>query len=220
MAYKVESATGHALKPGDKLFLDANIWINILSPRVVTPYKIKQYITLFEKILARDDVKIIVPMMLIYELINLIIKDVYFYTFTEKNGLKRDEIPSDYYKKAFRPSQEYINSFKELTDEFSSYANHIEFVDDGLGKDITKESILNNIDQYFDFNDNFYYQLALQRGYSIVTDDKDFWREDVIIITANEVLLNKQTQIDIEKNASKEVIPFGSFKISNRISKP
>lgn len=219
MAYKVESASGHTLEPGEKLFLDANIWINILSPPVVTPYKVKQYFILFEKILARNDVKIMVPLMLMSEVINRIIKDVYFYTFAEKNGLSKDKIPGDYYKKVFRPSPEYINSFKELTDEFSSYARHIEFVDDGLEKDVTKDSVLNNIDQYFDFNDNFYYQLALQRGYAIVTDDKDFWRENVVIITGNQTLLDKQTKINIEKNAGKKVTPFGTFKVENRTDK-
>ncbi|PZO32362.1 MAG: hypothetical protein DCE86_07595, partial [Flavobacteriaceae bacterium] len=173
------------------------IWINILTAPSKTSYKIKIYISFFEKILARNDIKIVVPIILMSEIINRIIRDVYFLTFAKKNNLEKPNIPLDYFKSVFRPSQEYIDSFNLIIDEFKSYSTHIEFINDGLGSDISKESIFENIDQHFDFNDNFYYQLALARNYKIVTDDKDFWRENVMIITENETLLNKQTKIHI-----------------------
>ncbi|KQS50049.1 MAG: hypothetical protein KAF41_12640 [Flavobacterium sp.] len=197
MAFNIVSAKNHTLESGTHYFLDANIWINILTAPSKTSYKIKIYISFFEKILARNDIKIVVPIILMSEIINRIIRDVYFLTFAKKNNLEKPNIPLDYFKSVFRPSQEYIDSFNLIIDEFKSYSTHIEFINDGLGSDISKESIFENIDQHFDFNDNFYYQLALARNYKIVTDDKDFWRENVMIITENETLLNKQTKIHI-----------------------
>ena len=204
MAFDIVSAKSHALESGKQYFLDANIWINILAAPSNPTHKIKNYIAFFEKILARDDVKIIVPMLLISEVVNRIIRDVYFLTFAKKNNLERPNIPSDYFKKVFRPSQEYINSFTLIIDDLNTYASHIMFVNDGFTIDVAAEAALQNIDQHFDLNDNYYYQLALARDYKIVTDDGDFWREDVTIITENQTLLNRQVQIQIADQAAKK----------------
>lgn len=220
MAYKIESVFNHKIESKNKYFLDANIWINILAAPQKPKYRIKSYLDFFDKLLISNDIKIVVPMLLISEVVNRIIRDVYFASYLNKNGLNPSNIDRTYFKEKFRPSQEYIDSYNILIDDFNSYNPIIEFVNDGLGVELSSNDILENVDQHFDFNDNFYYQLALKRNYIVVTDDGDFWRENVTIVSNNKALLDKQTAISIRENSSKEVIKFGSFNIRNRIDDP
>lgn len=220
MAYKIESVFNHKIVSGNYYFLDANIWINILTAPQTPSYRIKSYLDFFEKLLITKDVKIVMPMLLISEVVNRVIRDVNYHSFLKKNGLNYSNVDRTYFKEKFRPSQDYIDSYNVLIDDINSYNPIIEFVSDGLGVELSNHDILENIDQYFDFNDNFYYQLAIKRNYIVVTDDGDFWRENVVIITNNKTLLEKQTAISIKENSNKEVIKFGSFNVRNRIDDP
>lgn len=204
MPYNITSAKFYKLEAGGKYFLDANIWINVLSPPNNPSYKTQQYYKVFDKILNDDTTKIIVPTLLVSEVINRILKMVYFPEFLRKNGTNKKDINQEYYKDIFRPSDYFIESYEVLTNDFIAYNDSIEFVNDGLGGEITYKDILENPPTNLDFNDNYYYNLALKRGYIVVTDDNDFWVQDVKIVTQNDTLLAKQTAENIriykEKN--------------------
>lgn len=198
MAYNITSARYYNLEEGSKYFLDANIWIFILSPSNNPPHRIKKYLELFEKILDNGSLKIVVPTLLISEVINRVIKNVYYPEFLRKKGTNKKDINPEYYKEIFRPSQDYKDSYALLTDDFIAYNESIEFINDGLGSEINYEDILLNPPTDLDFNDNYYYNLALKRNYIIITDDKDFWVENVKIITQSANLLERQNSINME----------------------
>jgi predicted nucleic acid-binding protein len=199
MAYNITSAKFYRLQAEKKYFLDANIWIFILSPSNKPPHRIAKYLELFEEILKNSTVKIVVPSLLISEVINRIIKSVYYPEFLRKKGINIKDVNQEYYKDTFRPSQEYKDSYVMLTDDFIAYSENIELVNDGLGTEINYDDILVNPPTNLDFNDNYYYSLALKRDYIVITDDKDFWVEGIKVVTQNTTLLDKQTAINIQE---------------------
>ncbi|PZR24444.1 MAG: hypothetical protein DI539_00260 [Flavobacterium psychrophilum] len=198
MSYHISSAKFYKLEKGAKYFLDANIWIFILSPPNKPPHRIKQYLSLFDEILQDDSIKIVVPTLLISEVINRILKMVHYPDFLRKNGTSKADINQEYYKDVFRPSQAYKDSYAVLTDDFIAYSSSIELVNDGLGTEIDYSDILENPPTDLDFNDNYYYNLALKRNYIVISDDKDFWVENIKIITQNNTLLEKQNKVNME----------------------
>lgn len=199
MAYNITSAQFYRLQAEKKYFLDANIWIFILSPPNKPPHRIAKYLELFEEILKNSTVKIVVPSLLISEVINRIIKSVYYPEFLRKKGINIKDVNQEYYKDTFRPSQEYKDSYVMLTDDFIAYSESIELVNDGLGTEINYDDILVNPPTNLDFNDNYYYSLALKRDYIVITDDKDFWVEGIKVVTQNATLLGKQTAINMQE---------------------
>lgn len=197
MAFLIESAKGHAIKADALYFFDSNIWIKIITSPQLPSHKDRIYQQLFEKVILNKKAKIVVPLILMSEVINRILRDVYMVTYANAKGIKGG-IPPSYFKMVFRPTAEYLTGYHEIIDEFKTYGDHIIFVNDGFSTDVDTANVLDNVCDKFDFNDNFYFELAKSRGYYVVTDDGDFWREDVKIITQNADLLAKQAQKNME----------------------
>lgn len=203
MSYQIVNARFYKLESDKKYFLDANIWIFVIAQPNNIPNKIKKYLELFEKILEDSSIKIVVPALLISEVVNRILKSVYYPEFLRKKGIDKNTVGSDYYKTFFRPSQDYVDALSTLTDDFLAYKDHVEFISDGFGDIISQDDILTNISNTLDFNDNYYYHLCQKRNYILVTDDSDYWVEDTKIVTLNNKLIENQNSVNISNQKSK-----------------
>lgn len=192
MSFQISQVQFHSVKAGNQYLLDSNIWIQILSPKNETSFKNKQYYQLFQKIIKNKDVKIILPALLISEVLNRLLREVHMNKFARKNGYKKGQgLPSDFFKDKFRPSPDFKLAYNILCDDIRSYSNSITLVNDSFGTNINYEDVLLNPPQGLDFNDYFYYILAKKNDYIIVTDDKDFWVEDVKMVTENNTIIEK-----------------------------
>ncbi len=195
MSYSYSKASFHSIKNQEKYFLDANIWIKILVPQNKLSYKDKAYLEFFEKLVNNTKVRIIVPALVVSEVINRIIKEVHY----QKHIKKLVSKPSaNYYKNVFRNTEEYRIAYNLICDEFKNYNTSIDLINDEFGSTFKYKHVMYNPPINLDFNDYYYYNLCKKKGYFLVTDDKDFWVENIKVITMNKTLLDKETAILIK----------------------
>jgi PIN domain. len=189
MAYNISLLDNHTIEK-KKYFFDANIWLMILKPPVtLKPYQ-KQYLDFVEKFMkSSQNPKIVIPSLILSEVINRYLRDVGMNIFIDKNGFTN--VNSRFYKEIYRPSEQFKIDYELLCDDIKSYSKHYEFIPDKLGEEFKSKHILSSPPKGLDFNDHYYYLLAKKEKYSIVTDDGDFFVEDVEILTLNSTLYQK-----------------------------
>lgn len=197
MAYNISLLDNHSIEK-KKYFFDANIWLIILKPPFeLTPHQ-KKYLDFVEKFMkSSQNPKIVIPSLVLSEVINRYLRDVGMNKFIKKN--KFTDVDSRFYKEKYRPSDQFKIDYKLLCDDIKNYNNHYEFIPDKLGEEFKSKHILSSPPKSLDFNDHYYYLLAKKENYSIVTDDGDFFVEDVEILTLNSTLYQKMKDSVIPK---------------------
>lgn len=197
MAYNYSKLDKIKAKDNCNYFLDANIWLKVLNPKNNPTFKDKVYISFFDSITQNTKCKIVVPSLVLSEVINRIIREVHYQKHINK--IKKTnptfEPNSDYYKNVFRSSEEYRIAYMLLCDEIKNYHESITLISDGLGSDFKFKHILKDPPAGLDFNDFLYYNICKKNNYTLVTDDKDFWVEDIEILTQSDSLYNKYIAI-------------------------
>ncbi len=189
MPYNIRSIDMVGLQK-KKYFFDSNMWLKILKPKFTLNSTDKKYLDFFQKFKDNtNNPKIVLTALVLSEVINRYLRDVTYSKFCKKNNL--DQNNKSLYKSAYRPSDEFQTDYISLCEDIKAYQNHFELVQDGLSVEIKQKDILTSPSQHLDFNDNYYYKLALKREYILVTDDSDFFVPDVEIITLNNQLLDK-----------------------------
>ncbi len=181
-------------------FFDANFWLKMLRPPFDLTDKDKKYLVFFEKFKNNaNHPRIAVTALVLSEVTNRYLRNVSYIKYLKKNPSA--SVADNHYKEIYRASQQFVQDYNLLCEDIKSYQNLYDLVPDGLGSEIKQKDILTSPPASLDFNDNYYYQLAKKRGYTIVTDDKDFFVQDVEILTLNNVLLDraKATVIPVKK---------------------
>jgi predicted nucleic acid-binding protein len=181
-------------------FFDANLWLKILKPQFNLSARDAKYLEFFEKFKnSPSHPKIAVTTLVLAEVINRYLRDVTYPKFCKKQGQTNPD--KSYYKEVYRASPQFVCDYISLCEDIKAYQNFYNLVADGLGTDIKQKDILTSPPQSLDFNDNYYYKMALKHGFTIVTDDKDFFVEEVEILTFNNQLIEKaKTTIIIKKD--------------------
>lgn len=189
MTYNIKQIDNAGLHK-KKYFFDANLWLKILKPAFHLKGRDIKYMAFFEKFKNHPEhPKIVLTTLVLSEVINRYLRDVTFKSFCKKNGNFSPD-PS-YYKEVYRPSSQFRNDYISLCEDIKTYQNFYELVPDGLATDVKQKDILTSPPISLDFNDLYYYKLALKRGFTIVTDDKDFFVPDVEVFTYNTQLIEK-----------------------------
>lgn len=197
MIYSYSNASYHTLKNGECYLLDANIWLKVLMPKNKPSYNDKEYISFFNRIVENTKVRIILPALVVSEVINRVMRNVYY----KKHLIKlKKEIPSfkedsRYYKDVFRNSEEYRIGYILICDEIKNYSTSIDLINDEFGSTFKFKHILKDPPANLDFNDYYYYNLCKKKNYFLVTDDKDFWIENIKVVTMNKTLLDKSSKL-------------------------
>lgn len=174
-------------------FLDANIWLKVLFPKNNPSRKDRLYRDFFDRIVSNNKSRIVVPALILSEVINRVLREVYYGKHLAKirNANPTFNPDKDYYKNVFRNTEDFRIGYALICDEIKNYHGSISLINDGLGSDFRFKDILKNLPAGLDFNDHYYYKLCKKHNYSLLTDDKDFWVEDVEILTESETLYNK-----------------------------
>jgi len=205
MSYSYFKASSHSVNNQEKYFLDANIWLKVLVPKNKLSYKDKAYLIFFEKLINNTKVRIILPALVVSEVINRIIREVHYkkHIITIQKVTPTFVPPEGYYKNVFRNSQDYQIAYNLICDDIKSYNTSIDLISDEFGSTFKFKHVMSNPPVNLDFNDYYYYNLCKKKGYFLVTDDKDFWVEDVNIVTMSDTLLNKHIATLIHKSPTK-----------------
>lgn len=208
MKYSYSNASTHTVNNYEYYLLDANIWLKVLIPKNNLSYKDKAYLSLFYKIINNTKTRIVLPALVVSEVINRIIRQVYYEKHLNKLRESNSSFVPDnqYYKDVFRRSIDYKIAYNLICDEIRNYNTSIDLINDEFGSTFKFKHILNNPPMSLDFNDYYYYNLCKKKGYFLLTDDKDFWVENVKVVTMSKTLLDKHIAWLIsEKSNSKNL---------------
>lgn len=191
MAYDIKHLDNAKLQ--QKLYLfDSNLWIKIIKPQFHANARTQKYLDFFKKFLKDNaNPKIALPALVLSEVINRIMREVAYTKFLTSKGLKKQDVDPGYYKTTYRKDPHFNTQYQIILDEIRLYHNKYELVNDELGKLLKTNHIITTPASGLDYNDHFYHQLAKKKGYSIITDDIDFFVEDVEILTYNNDLYQK-----------------------------
>src|ERR1043165_6887585 len=188
MTYKIIPLPEGAIEKKNYIF-DANLWLIILKPKMKPSKRELRYLGFFARFKSSPNhPRIMVTSFILSEVINRYLREVSMHKYAEKTG---DEITPDYYKRVYRKTEDFFIQYNVLCDEIRSYHNYYDLVPDELGNIFKSKHILKDLPKGLDFNDHLLYKLAKEKGYSIVTDDGDFFVDGVEVITLNTILLEK-----------------------------
>ncbi|WP_026764432.1 hypothetical protein [Sediminibacterium salmoneum] len=198
MAYNVVHIDS-VINLGPAYFFDANLWLKILKPPINLSRRDEKYLSFVERFKKDpNQPKIIITAFLLSEVINRYLHDVSYKRFCQKQ--KQDSPPKSYYKQVYRVSKDYKNDYINICDDIDSFSSIFILVSDDLGGKIGLAQILQSPMLSLDFNDQYYYLQAKTNGYPIVTDDGDFYVEDVQILTYNQTLIERvKSAIEIKR---------------------
>ena len=198
MSYNIRNID-HVSLSKKQYFFDANLWIIILRPKISPSNTDLKYLQFFKKFINNPNhPRIAVTALVLSEVINRCLREITYPIFTKKQGVSNPD--KSYYKEVYRSSSQFTSDYILLCEDIKTYHNYYDLIPDGLGTEIKQKDILTSPPQSLDFNDNYYNQLALKKGLPIVTNDKDFFVEDVEIITYNSTLLEKaKALVEIKK---------------------
>lgn len=204
MSYTYFKANSHQVQNQESYFLDANIWLKILSPKNNSSFKDRAYLELFAEIIKNTKTRIVVPALVVSEVINRIIREVYYQKHVGKIQKTQPLFKPDasYYKNVYRPSLDYRVAYNLICDDLKSYNASIDLINDEFGSSFKFKHVLSNPPTSLDFNDYYYYNLCKKKDYFLVTDDKDFWVENVKIITMSKTLLDKHIAILVKNKVA------------------
>lgn len=180
-------------------FFDANLWLKILRPQINLSHKDTKYLAFVERFKNDPNKpKIIITAFLLSEVINRYLHDESFTRFCKKQGGGKQD--KRYFKDVYRTSKDYQKDYTNLCDDIYAYSSIFTLVTDDLGARVSIDQLLLNPITSLDFNDHYYYLLAKLNNYPIVTDDGDFFVEDVEILTYNSGLIDKaKATVQIKK---------------------
>ncbi len=180
-----------------KYFVDANIWIYSLQKfEDLEPWEDNYYQFFFDIIDSTQTPKpkVLLSTLLLSEIINTYLRKFAIPEYKLFNNIPTATIID--FKRDYRPTQHYKDSYEKMMDDISSLHASIQFIDD---RSIASNQyiLLNKVIGTFDYNDYLYYSLCVEFNKSerliMVTNDGDFQVNDFEIITSNRTLLNLPT---------------------------
>lgn len=186
MPYKISHLSLHNHGPFI-YFFDANIWLLILGLIPQPDSKQQKYIHFFECVLKSDAI-ILLPAILVSEVVN---RMIYFQMnrYAKKKG---DKVDPSYFKKVYREQPEFKLALQKIYDDFHIYARSCTLINDNFGQQGFGFTDLFTVNApIIEFNDNYLYKLAKHHSAIVITDDGDFFVEDIPVYTLNNTLVNK-----------------------------
>lgn len=175
-------------------FVDANVWIYSLQNFEDLEHWENSYYQFFFDIVDSTldpQPKIILPTLLISEIVNTYLRKFAIPEYKLENGIA-DTTPFEF-KRDYRPTQHYKDSFEKIMDDIQSLHASIKFYNDRLVAN-DQSILLNKSIGEFDYNDYLYYSLCKELNKServiMLTNDGDFKITDFEIITSNRTLLS------------------------------
>lgn len=189
MPFLVDDIRKAQPQDGYKYLFDTNVWLAVLDPIFNDQYY-APYVNFFNGIINdnKSKAKIAMPGLLLSEIINRMLNDIYYKEFCISNPCPVDKNKSWHYKKIYRVSSNYKSDLDDVCASIRDYHAKIEFVSDNLFKYSCKQ-LIKNIPLHLDINDYLFCKMALEQNLIIVTNDADFIIEDIHILTARKELL-------------------------------
>lgn len=164
---------------GDMIFFDANIWLTIYGPSpqhwAITPCS-----SLFKE-LIKNKIDIYTNSLIISEIVNSWVR----IEFNQQRKLVFD--PKEF--KMFRETQKFKDIVEDISINIQNILRLSKRFDSGL-ESIDMEVIISKYASgTYDFNDLVFGEICKANNFILVTNDRDFCKTDVNILTANKYML-------------------------------
>ncbi|MBN3583368.1 PIN domain-containing protein [Algoriphagus aestuarii] len=185
MPVGISRLTEEIPSPDKKYFLDANVWIFALG-NPSSNSNGQEYIDFLDNLLA-NEMEIYSHTILISEVFNALMR-ITFKDFVRIKEYQAGKSLHLDFKKDFRQTEEYLQAFKRFQSDIEAYLPFIRIIDKEYEYEMSY--LIKNLPPTSDFNDYLYYEMAVDLGLVIVTDDKDFNYDGIEILTENRALLN------------------------------
>ncbi|TDQ16897.1 PIN domain-containing protein [Algoriphagus boseongensis] len=187
MSLRISRLSNHKLDGSRKYFLDSNVWIFTLGA-IVNPNPRETAYLSFAENLLQHEIKIQTHTLVFSEVFNALLRNAFddFKSQLKANALDeaaRKKIEGYSLKKHFRGTTEYQTALERIKSDVQAYIPSLEFLDKSY--DLDFEYISKSLTASSDFNDYLYYEMALDLGLTIVTDDGDFNFSGIEILTEN-----------------------------------
>lgn len=184
MSFSIKSIYQLPPEEGKTYLFDANVWKYILlAPQNPAPHE-KAYIDFFDAVInlaanprCRKKPAIHVNGLILSEVYNALMK-TYFEAF--------NKISDQVSFKEYRRTNDYNANLISIKSDLQAYKSYLD-----LSADLVHQPdiILSEMPAFSDFNDHYYYKIAIAKDFSVVTNDGDFMYPNVEIITYNRNLL-------------------------------
>jgi predicted nucleic acid-binding protein len=172
---------------GKHYFLDANVWIFALG-NPSSNSKGQEYIDFLDSLLEKE-FKIYSHTILISEVFNALMR-INFKDFVHTEELRIGKSQKLDFKRDFRQTEEYFQAFSRFQSDIEAYIPFLQMLDKEYNYEMSY--LIKNLPPNSDFNDYLYYEMALDLGLTIVTDDSDFNYGGIEILTENPKLLRSK----------------------------
>ena len=177
-----------------KYFVDANIWIYSLQKfEDLERWEDKYYQFFFDIVdsTITPKPKILLPTLLLSEIINTYLRKFAIPEYRQINNIPAATVID--FKRDYRPTQHYKDSYEKMMDDISSLHSSIQFIDDHSIA-YNDAVLFNKSIGSFDYNDHLYYSLCVELNKTeriiMLTNDGDYQVNDFEIVTSNRTLLN------------------------------
>ena len=175
--YKAIEVRHHNFTSKDKLFLDANIWLYLFSPREPADRWKQIYSEVFERILKANS-RIYVDVLVLSEFINAYARTKW-----------RAAAPHIRSFKDFRSGRGFKPVAEDITASVKEIVSHCSRIESGFTTLPINDLLADYITGDFDFNDQVITELCKSNGFTLITNDSDFNTQEIPILTANPSLL-------------------------------
>jgi len=184
--YLIRDLRNEVPEEGKVYLLDANVWYFILRPPgTLEPYE-QSYVDFVDAIVTLASNPRCKKKPLIY-VNGLILSEVYNAFMRENFKIYNENSPDDIRIKQYRKTADFKKNLSSIKSDFEAYKDYLIIEKDLIADPL---DILLALPQDTDYNDSYYYKIALQKELTIITHDGDFIYEDVNISTTNRTLLN------------------------------
>lgn len=170
---------------GKEYLLDANVWKFILSLPQNLSTQERAYLDFFDAVINLSQNPLCKHKPFVY-VNGLIISEVFNAHIRSCWDAYKATTNSQLTLKSYRGTQDYSKNLNNIKSDFKAYLPYLKIETDLIH---SPAQILFEIPTFSDYNDHYYYQLALSKGYVIVTHDGDFQYQNIEIFTMNKRLL-------------------------------
>jgi predicted nucleic acid-binding protein len=181
MAKSAEEISKYTFSADDELLLDTNIWFFLFGPHRPGDSRAAIYSGAFGRIMTAKS-RIYVDVLIISEFINS-------YARLRHNILKsRPAVPRDF--KQFRSTPAFKTIAKDIAADTKRILTNCTCVETGFSSLDINLVVNDYSDGDSDFNDLMLADLCRRRALKFITDDGDFKKSDITVLTANKRLLS------------------------------
>lgn len=164
----------------DRLFLDANIWLYLYGPYSPDNKEAKTYSPVLKNIREAGS-RVYINIVVISEFINTFARIRFKQLFPDKKASQFKE---------FRKSKVFKTEAEDITINVKKILAKTYIGETCFSSEILFEIMDEFSDGEYDFNDQVIAKTCIDNGFRLITNDTDFKKYEIDILTANNVLLS------------------------------